>query len=156
MDYTKISCGVIGQENIPADKIEPLKQKIGEETESVFKAGYRLFVIGLTGEPALLFTEAALNLRQNCPDVRVELFIPYDEWIDEQSESARYSSVMAQADGANFSCDEPFEDSVDILNNQLLDVGNYLVIIHDGTDEEINNVIDSAHDMEKTVREFWA
>ena len=152
MDFEMISCGVAGQKaTIPAAKIEQAKQKISEEIRRLLQDGYRRFLIAITGEAALLFAEAVLSFREQSPDAGIDVLLPFDGWIEQQTNCARYKQITAQAESANYSCDEEYEDSVDICNQQLIGFGRCMVVIHDG---ELVELIGDARDADQEVKEI--
>ena len=73
MDYNNISCGVAGQTGaIPAGAKEKIHAEIGE----LFKAGYRRFLIALTGDITLLFVETVLTFKEQYPDAGIDILLP--------------------------------------------------------------------------------
>ena len=96
MDYTTISCGVAGQEN-PISKEG--KEKILSAICELLKNGYRRFLIALTGEATLTFAEGVLSALEHYPDAGIDVLIPFDGWIEEQADSARYKQISKDKDG---------------------------------------------------------
>jgi len=152
MDYNDISCGVAAQAGaVSADTKEKIHAAIGE----LFKAGYRRFLIALTGEATLVFAEAVLSFREQYPDAGIDLLIPFDGWIDDQPDNARYRQITAQAESVNESCEDEYEDSADICNHQLIGFGRGMVVIHGG-DKTITELIEDAREAEQLVLEILA
>jgi len=151
MDYNMISCGVAGQTGtVAADA----KDKIHTAIAELFKDGYRRFLIALTGEAALLFAETALTFREQYPDAGIDILLPFDGWTDEQPDSARIKQIAAQAESVNYSCDEEYEDSIEICNRQLVGFGRCTVVIHDGTDKGMVELIGEIRDADQDVKEI--
>ncbi|MDR1914196.1 MAG: hypothetical protein LBQ68_06940 [Clostridiales bacterium] len=137
MDYNIISCGVAGQTGtIPDSAKDKIHAAIGE----LFKAGFRRFLIALTGDAALLFAENALTFREQYPDMGIDILLPFDGWTDEQPDVARIRCVTAQAESVNYSCEEEYEDSTDICNQQLIGFGGCTVIIHDSENKTMRDL----------------
>jgi len=154
MDFKSISCGVTGQAKIPADKVEPVKQKIHEELQRALKAGYKYFYAALSGEASLLFLETAIPFREQYPDVSIEAMLPYKEWVEEQNEKDRYYRALIQTNGYKVCCNQDYGDNIFIVNNQLLDLCSRLIAIHDGRDADTKQVAGLAKEMEQEVREI--
>jgi len=151
MDYDMISCGVAGHgDPIP----EGAKQKIADAIHELLQKGYRRFLIALTGEVALTFAESVLTVRGQSPDIGIDVLIPFDGWMEEQADSARYKQITAQSESVNYSCEEEYEDSVDICNRQLIGFGRCMIAIHNGGDEIMREFIEEARDAEQEVREI--
>jgi len=149
MDYDMISCGVAGQGNtIP----EGAKERIDDALRRLLQDGYRRFVVALTGETALTFAETVLTVREQYPDAGIDVLIPFDGWIEEQADSARYRHITAQAESVNYSCEEEYEDSIDICTRQLIGFGRCMVVI--GSDDAMQELIAEARDAEQEVREI--
>ena len=153
MDYNTISCfcSVAGQTGaVNADAKEKIHAAAGER----FKDGYRRFLIALTGEATLLFAEAALSFREQYPDMGIDILIPFDGWLDEQPDSARYKGITALAESVNFSCPDEYEDSVEICNTQLIGFGRCTVVIHDDGDEAMIILAAETREAEQDVMEI--
>jgi len=148
MDYEMISCGVAGQENqIP----EGTKEKISGAIRELFKDGYRRFCVALTGAAALTFAEEMLTMREQYPDAGMDVLIPFDGWIEEQADSARYKQITAQAESVNHSCEEEYEDSTEICSRQLIGFGRCTVVIGGG--DTMQEFVEETRDTEQEVRE---
>ena len=149
MDYNAISCGVAGQVGtLPAGA----KEKISEELSNLLRNGYRRFLIAVTGETTLLFAETVLSFRQQYTDIGIDLLLPFDGWMNEQPDSTRYKQITAQAESVNHSCEEEYEDSVEICNRQLIGFGRCMVII--GDDDAMRELIEETRDAEQEVWEI--
>ena len=151
MDYNAVSCGVSGQIGTLS---AGAKEKIHTAAGELFKVGLRRFLIAITGEAALLFAEAVLTIREQYPDAGIDVLIPFDGWIDNQSDSARYNRVIAQAESVNYSCAEEYEDSTDICNTQLIGFGRCTVFIHNGEDETMRELAEETRDADQEVKEI--
>ena len=150
MDYNAISCGVAGQNN---PITEAAIEKIGGAIRELMRDGYRRFLVALTGEAALTFAEILLSVRDQYPDAGIDVLIPFDGWIEEQ-DSKRYKPVTAFAESVHYSCEEEYEDSMDICNRQLIGFGRCMVVIHNGTDDAMAELIEEARDAEQDIREI--
>ena len=151
MNYDMISCGVAGQEApIPAGA----KEKIDGVIRELIRDGYRRFLVALTGEATLTFSETVLTVREQYPDAGIDVLIPFDGWMDDQPDSARYKQITAQAESVNYSCEEEYEDSVDICNRQLIGFGRCMIAIHNGGDKAMRELIEETRDAEQEVREI--
>jgi len=151
MDYTTISCGVAGQEN-PISKEG--KEKILSAICELLKNGYRRFLIALTGEATLTFAEGVLSALEQYQDAGIDILIPFDGWIEEQADSARYRRIMVQSESVHYSCDEDYEDSTDICNRQLIGFGGCTVIIHDTDNKAMQNLAMEILNADQKVREI--
>ncbi|MDR1464285.1 MAG: hypothetical protein LBJ11_03150 [Oscillospiraceae bacterium] len=150
MDYNMVSCGVAGQTGTVSAGAQ---DKIHAAIAELFKAGYRRFLVALTGEAALLFAEAVLPFREQYPDAGIDLLIPFNEWADDQPDSSRFKRITGQAESVNYSCEEEYEDSIEICNRQLVGFGRCLVAVHDGKDKEMAELIGEARAAEQNVKE---
>ena len=151
MDYNAVSCGVAGQTGtLPAGA----KEKIHAAAEELFKSGLRRFLIAVTGEAALSFAESALAFREQSPDAGIDLLIPFDGWIDDQPDGARYRKITAQAESVNYSCDEEYEDSIDICNTQLIGFGRCTVFIYGSGNETMRELAGESRDAGQDVKEI--
>ena len=149
MDYDMISCGIAGQETpIPAGA----KEKIDGAIRELLQDGYRRFLVALTGEVTLTFAETVLTVREQYPDAGIDILIPFDGWKDDQPDSARYKRITAQAESVNYSCEEEYEDSVDICNHQLIGFGRCMVVIGGG--DAMQELVEETRDAEQEVREI--
>ena len=138
---------------IPADKVESVKQKIHEELQHALKAGYKYFFVGFTGEASLLFLETAPPFREQYPDISIDVMIPHKEWVDEQKEKDRYYRALVQTNGYKM-CNQDYGDNIFIVNNQLLDLCSRLIAIHDGQNTDTKQVVGLAKEMEQEAREI--
>jgi len=151
MDYSVISCGVIGQTGtLPAGAQGKIHASIGK----LFKTGLRRFLIAVTGRAAAVFAETALTFREQYPDMGIDVLIPFDGWIDDQPNGARYRRITAQAESVNYSCDEDYGNSTDICDTQLIGYGRCTVFIHGGGDERIRKMIKDARDAGQDIKEI--
>lgn len=66
-----------------------LKASIARELARLYRLGYRHFISGMAQGCDLYFTEAALTLREKCPDVSVEGAIPCPTQADHWPEPDR-------------------------------------------------------------------
>jgi len=155
MDYGIISCGVVGQmQNISVNGMVQAAAAISNGIGSLVRDGYRRFLVAVTGDATLLFAKAVLIAGEQNPEIALDILLPFNGWIDGQADSARYKQITIRAESVNYSCEEEFEDSVDICNTQLIGFGRCTIVIHGGEDEAMSELITEARDAEQEIHEI--
>ena len=77
-----------------------LKHSMARELEGLYRRGFRHFISGMAQGCDLYFAEAALVLREQCPDLTVEGAVPFpaqaDRWPEDQR--LRWQDILGRCD----------------------------------------------------------
>ena len=95
-----------------------------------------------------------LSFREHYPDTVIDLLIPFDGWIDDQPDSARYKQITVQAESINYSCEEAYEESIDVCNTLLIGFGRCTVFIHDNGDNTMQEMAGESRNAGQEVKEI--
>ncbi len=112
-----------------------LKAAIAQHIRAAYDGGWRHFICGMALGCDLYFCEAALALRESCPDLRVEAAVPCpsqaDHWTDQQR--ARRAALLDRCDWETLVQHAYAPGCMMRRNRYMVDHASLVIAVFDGT-----------------------
>ena len=111
-----------------------LKESLLAHMKEAYDQGYRHFLTGMARGTDLYFCEAALALREQYPDLRVEAVIPFPQQADrwQSAEQARYRALLARCDFETVIQHNYTAGCLQRRNRYLVDHASLLLSVYNG------------------------
>ena len=107
---------------------------IAQQLEELYREGYRRFLCGMAIGCDTYFADAVLDLKERCPDVRLEAAVPCSDqasrWNRVQQE--KYRQLLSQCDRVKTFQDSYSADCMQRRNRYMVDESSALVACFDG------------------------
>jgi len=111
-----------------------LKEKISDAAEALYFSGVRHYICGMANGCDLYFCEAAIALRAEHPEIKIEAAVPYegqaDGWPAEQKR--RWFRLLSDCDFQTLVCRSYTPDCMTRRNHYMVDASSVLIAAYDG------------------------
>ena len=126
---TEKTCAFTGHRAIPKDETEPLRRRLAETVERLYREGYRVFLAGGALGFDRMAADAVLSLRKKYPEIRLHLVLPCgdQERLWRFSERLAYHKQVKQADEVTVLAERYYDGCMQARNARLIDGADYLV-----------------------------
>ena len=120
-----------------------LKRALKEKIESAYLRGWRHFICGMALGCDLYFCEAALELREKYPDLRVEAAIPCLTQADGWSAAnrARYTALLERCDWESLVQHRYDPGCMMRRNRYMVDHSSLIIAVYDGSPGGTRNTL---------------
>lgn len=127
---TEKSCCVTGHRNIPADKLNFVRQRLREEIEAAIADGYTSFRSGFAEGVDLLFVELVIEQKELYPYLLLEAALPYHDRI--YAKSAVFQKYLAACDSIHAGQTTYSRESYLARNRYMVDLRDRVIAVYDG------------------------
>jgi len=111
------SCCVTGHREIPADKLDFVKQELDREVRLALMEGYRIFLTGFAKGVDILFAECVSTRIGKYPDVFLEAVLPYPGVVNKLTMDER--ALLSKCSGVKTIC-EKYQHSCFFQRNRYM------------------------------------
>ena len=134
-----------------------LKVLLRRTVEQAIQQGCRRFLCGMARGCDTYFAETVLELKQSCPEIRLEAVIPCpgqpDRWPE--ADRKRYGVILQQCDSLAVLEDRYTEGCMQRRNRWLVEHADLLISVWDGTPGGTGGTVLHARETGVPVLAVW-
>ena len=123
------TCCVTGHRDIPADKIEFVRESLRQEILAAIGEGYTHFISGFAAGVDLIFAEIVAELKDEYP-ITLEAAIPHPG--RRYTSDAVFQALIKRCDTVKIHSDRYFKGSYIIRNHNMVDQSALVMAVYDG------------------------
>lgn len=155
MKITEKTACFTGHRDIPADKVEYIKNELHREIGEAVAAGYEHFISGFAEGVDLLAAEIVLELKKDWPGLTLEAAIPYPNRLTKLMKSPGTKAILGACSGIGVWSESYHPDCFMVRNRKMLSLSSRLIAVYDGREKGGTlQTMRFAHVQEIEVREI--
>ena len=124
------TCCVTGHRDIPAEKVEYVKTRLGQELERAVAEGFTTFLSGFASGADLLFAELVIKQRKKHPHLLLKAIIPYRGRL--KSPNPLFQACLSGCNGIHIQQEEYSGDCFRCRNRFLVAESSRVIAVYDG------------------------
>ena len=124
------SCCVTGHRNIPAEKIDYIKQELRKEIMLAFRDGCTHFISGFADGVDLLFAEIVAELKTKNPDISLEAAIPYRNRL--KAKNNKFQKLIKVCDKVTVIAENYSKNCYMARNMYIVQQSQHIIAAYDG------------------------
>lgn len=126
------TCCAAGHRNIPADKIEYVKQKLREEVNRAVADGYTCFLTDLSDGTNQLFAEAVRAVQKENDALRLEAVLPYRSHYEKLLSDAQAAPLLAACASVSYSGEKYASNCHHANRREQLKRSSLMIVVYAG------------------------
>lgn len=123
------TCCVTGHRDIPADKIQPIRDRLHQELLQAIENGYTHFISGFAAGADLLFAELAAELKKTYP-ITLEAAVPYPGRME--TPDKMFQKLIQTCDIIKIHGEKYSKSCYMNRNRYMVDASSLVIAVHDG------------------------
>lgn len=124
------TCCVTGHREIPADKIEYVKQELRKAILQAVEDGFTHFLSGYADGVDLIFAVIVVELKLENKDMKLEAALPYRKRTN--SPDKLFQELLGQCDIVGIHSESYWPGCFDKRNRFMVSVSERVIAVHDG------------------------
>ena len=134
MDCNSISfvktCCITGHRDLPAEKIECVKEALRQKVQYAIENGYIRFLSGFADGTDLLFASIISDKKNEYPDIRLEAAIPYRGRL--KTKNSEFQNLLKHCDQITVVSEEYIPSCYMLRNRYMVDESQLVIAVCDG------------------------
>lgn len=127
------TCCITGHRNLPAEKMEYIKEMLRQKVEYAIENGCIRFLSGFADGTDLLFASIISDKKNQYPDIRLEAAIPYRGRL--KTKNSDFQSLLKHCDQITVACEEYIPSCYMRRNRYMVDESQLVIAVYDGRDK---------------------
>lgn len=130
MDIKAKSCCVTGHREIPAEKMDYVKQELKREVQVALEDGYKVFLTGFADGVDIIFAWCVIERRDEYPDIFLEAVMPFANRVKRLKKDER--ELLSQCNGVKVICEKYQRDCYFQRNRYMVQQSSRIIAVYDG------------------------
>lgn len=124
------TCCITGHRNLPAEKMEYIKEMLSQKVQYAIENGYIRFLSGFADGTDLLFASIISDKKKEYPDIRLEAAIPYRGRL--KTKNRDFQSLLKYCDRITVVSEDYTPSCYMRRNRYIVDESQLVIAVYDG------------------------